>query len=474
MLDKVPQDIVDTLAAHDQSHLCRWWNDLDHDQRDGLVSQIREIDFAQIDQLAAEYLKATTSPADDRAATATAPSNLERLSGTGATSGGWSAATRLGENLLREGKVAAMVVAGGQGSRLGFDQPKGMFPIGPVTGKTLFQLHFEQLEALSMKFGVGVPYFIMTSEATDATTKEFLEANDYFGYSFHDVYIFKQGWLPAVDSAGKILLAGKAKVATSPDGHGGMLNALKRAGLTEIMREREIEHVYYHQVDNPTAIICDPTFIGLHAKCRSGMSTKVVAKTGPEEKMGVVVDVDGITQIIEYSDLSAEQQAATDAQGELLLWAGNTAIHAFRRELLDQLTEGDSSLPYHKAHKKVAYVADSGEVVTPEEPNAYKFEQFIFDALPKADNALVVEADRGREFNPVKNAEGADSPATAQAALLELGRHTCEEAGAIIEPDARIEVSPVVAFDLDSLRDRLSRSKPLSGDVAIEPIEPPA
>lgn len=469
MIEKVPDDLVATLDEYGQSHLCRWWNDLDNAERGDLVHQLREIDFAMVAELVQQKVKSSSGGKDTRAGRAQPPTRLERLSTI--HDGAWSSATRAGEELLRLGKVGAMVVAGGQGSRLGFDQPKGMFPIGPVSGKTLFQLHFEQLEALSMKYGMNIPYFIMTSEATDAATKDFLESNDYFGYSFHDVYIFKQGWLPAVDPDGKVLLADKGHIAASPDGHGGMLNALKRAGLTEIMHERGLEHVYYHQVDNPTAIICDPHFLGLHAKYQSEMSTKVVAKTGPSEKMGVVVDVDGVTQIIEYSDLSEEQQAATDDDGNLLLWAGNTAIHAFRTSLFDRLTDGDVSLPYHLAHKKVAHLTDDGTHVEPETPNAYKFEQFIFDAMPEAANALVVEADRAREFNPVKNAEGSDSPATAKQAILDIGRQWCEEAEAVVSYDARIEISPLFALTAEDVRKKISPGERLSGDKHLVPEE---
>ena len=466
-----PQFLADKLAAHGQSHLLNWWNDLDDVDRSHLQSQIEQIDFDLLDRLVGEHVTDAKPAADSGAAKAQPPSQVERFDENQPLSSQWVAATRTGEDLIRDGKVAAIVVAGGQGSRLGFDHPKGMFPIGPVSDKTLFQLHFEQLEALSRKYGVSIPYIIMTSEATDAATKEFLEANEYFGYSLHDVYIFKQGWLPAVDESGKILLADKGEVAASPDGHGGMLKALKRSGLIEIMHERGIEHIYYHQIDNPTAVICDPTFLGLHARYQSEMSTKVVAKTHAAEKMGVVVDVDGKTQIIEYSDLTEEQQAATDSSGELLLWAGNTAIHAFSWQLLDRLTQGDASLLYHRAHKKVAHLGEDGAPVEPDAPNAFKFEQFIFDALPEARNALVVETNRAREFNPVKNAEGSDSPATARAAMLQIARNWCVEAEIPVDPDAEIEISPLYALNAADLREVHSSKTRLSGRVYLEPEE---
>lgn len=470
--NNAPQPIVDLLEQHGQLHLVKWWDELDASEQSRLVEQIEQIDFPLVSRLVAEHTESGgKKPAQSKTASPQPPAKLERFDQNQPLSGQAVAATRAGEELLRQQKIAAMVVAGGQGSRLGFDHPKGMFPIGPITGKTLFQLHFEQLEALSRKYGVSIPYFIMTSEATDAETKEFLEANEYFGHSLHDVYIFKQGWLPAVDENGKILLASKGEIATSPDGHGGMLKALKRSGLIDILHERGIEHVYYHQIDNPTAILCDPTFLGMHVRYQSGMSTKVVKKTHAGEKMGVVVDIDGATQIIEYSDLSAQQQEATDDDGDLLLWAGNTAIHAFSCELLDRLTDGDASLPYHRAHKKVSHLDEAGKVVEPESPNAYKFEQFIFDALPEAKNALVMEASRDREFNPVKNAEGADSPETSRNALLAIARSWCEEAEVPIQPDARVEISPLYAMSPSDLQDVHHSTKPLAGDVYLEPEE---
>lgn len=464
-----PTSVVEKLAEFGQSHLLNWWDEISSDEQSTLLRQISEIDFPLVATLIEDHINNPAADDDGSGKEILPPSRLERYQADKALSGHGLAATRTGEELLRQGKVGAIVVAGGQGSRLGFDAPKGMFPIGPVTGHTLFQLFFEKLEALSRRYGVSVPYFIMTSEATDAATKEFLESNDYFGYSLHDVYIFKQGWLPAVGQDGKILLADKSNVAQSPDGHGGMLAALKRAGLIEIMKERGLEHVYYHQVDNPTALVCDPHFLGLHARYQSELSTKVVPKTHAGEKMGVVVDVDGDTQVIEYSDLSEDLQQATDENGNLVLWAGNTAIHTFSVNLLERLTDGGASLPFHRAHKKVPHVDAEGNVVEPDAPNAFKFEQFIFDAMPVAKNALVVETSRELEFNPVKNANGSDSPETARSAMLSIARSWCEEADIPVEAGARIEISPLYASSANELQEAFDSKTPLKGNVYLEP-----
>ena len=475
MPDKVPDEIVHRLTEHDQLHVCGWWNDLLDPQRDELIGQIEAVDFPLIERLVETYIKGGEPKGDDRGSRAESPSRLERLPKTPDDKARWAAAKTRGLELLTKGKVAAMVVAGGQGSRLGFEDPKGMFPIGPVSGKTLFQLHFEQLDALSTKVGKRIPYLIMTSEATDAATKAYLEENEYFGASLHDVYIFKQGWLPAVDPDGKILMADKGRMATSPDGHGGMLKAMRRSGLLDILTDRGVEAVYYHQVDNPTAVLCDPTLLGLHEKHRSEMTTKVVAKTGPDEKMGVVVEVDGATQIIEYSDLTADQQAETDAEGGLKLWAGNTAVHVFSRPFLERITGEGADLGYHRAHKKVTYFdRDTGKVVDPGEPNAYKFEQFIFDALPEAANALVVEADRTSEFNPVKNAEGSDSPATAKAALAALHRGWIEEAGGRVAEGVTVEIGPRYALDAEQTARQVTPGTLFEKDTVLDPPEEPA
>ncbi len=347
-------------------------------------------------------------------------------------------------------------MAGGQGTRLGFDKPKGMFPIGPVSQATLFQILAEQVLARSRRAGKPIPYFVMTSDATHDETIAFFTEHNFFGLPRGDVFFFAQGNMPAVDATtGKLLLADKATLSTSPDGHGGMLAALAKAGLLDEMRRRGIDFLHYHQVDNPTAIVCDPVFLGFHAERQAEMSVKVVAKRLAGERMGVAVDVDGRTQIIEYSDLPPEVAAKTDERGELLLWAGSTAIHVFSRAFLDRVAHSETALPFHIAHKKVPCCDEHGAPVAPERENAYKFERFIFDALPAATRSLVLETDRAREFNPVKNASGDDSPATAREALLRLHRGWLREAGVEVDDQTPVEVSPLFALDADEIRGKV-------------------
>ncbi len=437
------------LSQYGQSHLLQWWDELNEAQRSGLLAQLESIDYSLIARLYSEREAGGGSSASELAARATPPTQLVALPRTAAENELWRQATALGEEQLREGRVGAILVAGGQGTRLGFDKPKGMFPIGPVSDRSLFQIFCEQLLARGRRAGAVIPYFIMTSDATHADTVAFFEEHHFFGLKRRDVYFFRQGTLPAVcDKTGQIHLAEKHEVAMTPDGHGGILKALLAAGLLDVMRDRGLESLYYHQVDNPMAIVCDPAFLGLHELHGSDISTKVVNKVVPEEKTGVLVNVDGQTQIIEYSDMPVERTREVEPDGTLRFRAGNTAMHVIRRGFLQDLVDQGRDLPYHRAHKPVPCLDRSGNRIepAPTAKNAFKFEQFIFDTLPLAATALVVEADRSTEFNPVKNQSGADSPQTSRQAISRLNREWLRSAGAEVADEASVEISPLVAL----------------------------
>jgi UDP-N-acetylglucosamine/UDP-N-acetylgalactosamine diphosphorylase len=310
----------------------------------------------------------------------------------------------------------------------------------------------------------------MTSDATHDETKSAFKEHNWFGLNADQVKFFKQGHMPAVDAeTGKLLLADKDRMALSPDGHGGMVAALKKQGILDDMRQRGLEQIYYHQVDNPCLKICDPEFLGLHQTTSSEMSTKVVRKVSAEEKMGLLVDIDGKTQIIEYSDLPDDVAAETEDDGSLRFWAGNTACHAFTVEFLVRLAESSTSLPFHKAFKKVPFLDEQGNFQDPDTPNAHKFERFIFDALPDAKVALVVETSREREFNPVKNAEGSDSPATCQAALDKIWRSWLSAAGIELNDEVIVEIQPSFALDeTDVIAKREQIEAPNEGTLLLK------
>jgi UDP-N-acetylglucosamine/UDP-N-acetylgalactosamine diphosphorylase len=449
--------VASRLRSFDQDHVLRWCGELDASRQARLLAEIDRVDFALLRRLHQQAQGVATSdeaPAA-KARRATPPSNMVRCPRSEADATARRAAHDRGMELFAAGRVGALLVAGGQGTRLDFPHPKGMFPIGPVSGKSLFQWLAEQLLARSRKAAVTIPYYVMTSDATHAETEDFFRAHTFFGLDSAAIRFFPQGNMPAVDAAtGRVLLASKSELSLSPDGHGGLLAAMSRAGLFDDLRRRGIEYLYYHQVDNPLARVCDPEFLGLHALRGAYVSVKVVAKRSPEEKMGVVVDVDGRTQIIEYSDLPADVAAKKDERGDFRFWAGNTAIHVFRCEFLADLVQRGVELPFHIARKTVPYFDEAGQLVQPPIENAIKFERFIFDVLPLAKKTLVVEADRDAEFNPLKNKSGEFSPPDVQRSLVALHRSWLRAAGVPVSDSVAVEISPLFALGPDDVAAR--------------------
>ena len=457
----IPANVRDQLDKDSQAHLLQFWGSLSESQRDSLLNQISRIDAALLDRVWRSAKNSETPlDANTRIESARSPGHVIRQPQLAVEQDRWKEAVDLGERELRAGRVAVITVAGGQGSRLGFEHPKGMFPIGPKTDRTLFQIFAEQIFARRRRHQATIPWLIMTSDATHAETLIFLQRHKYFELGSDTVYLFQQGSFPALDSVtGRILMSSPHELALSPDGHGGLVAALKSAGLLELLTEHDIRHLYYHQVDNPTAILCDPALIGFHAMHRSQLTTNVVRKVSPTERMGVLVDINGHLEIVEYSELTPEQAARCDSSGDWIFWAGNTAIHVFDQEFLNQLADNADSLPLHVARKNVPYIDEQGAVIQPDDltkPNAMKLERFIFDALPVAERTLIVEGNRAREFNPVKNREKADSPETCRAALSRIGREWLAAAGHTVPDDHAVEISPLQALDAHELADGLA------------------
>ena len=457
------------LRSHHQEHVLRFWQELTPAQQQTLARQIEEIDLPLVTTLARSRDPDEESPAD-RAQRAAPPEELVRATAhDDREQQAWDAARKAGEALLRSGRVGAILVAGGEGTRLGFPHPKGQFPIGAVSGKSLFQALAEQLLARGRRAGVAIPWYVMTSDATHDETVAFFEAHRHFGLEGGDVRFFRQGTMPAVDRhSGRLLLAARHELALNPDGHGGLLAALDRADLLDDMRRRGIDLLYYHQVDNPLSRVCDPAFLGFHAGRDSEASAKVVAKLSPEERMGVIVDIDGRTQIIEYSDLPPEIAARRDERGEILLWAGNTAMHVFNRSFFERLRDGQSALPFHRAVKKVPHLDDAGRLVEPATENAIKFERFIFDVLPLARRSLVVEALREDEFCPLKNRSGDFSASHVQESLSRQYRSWLVAAGVAAPAEAPVEITPLFALDAGELAAKIDRRRKFDGPVYLE------
>ena len=347
-----------------------------------------------------------------------------------------------GEELISSGKIAAFTVAGGQGTRLGYDGPKGTLPVSPIKNKPLFQLFAEQIRGVAEKYGTVIPWYIMCSPLNLEATISHFEENSYYGLAKEDIKFFAQGVMPATDFEGNLLLASEDSLALSPNGHGGSLKALIDSGSIKDMADREIQHVSYFQVDNPLVSTINPLFIGLHDLQKSDMSSRSLTKTGPFEKLGNFVSIGDRISIIEYSDLPEEKALEKDESGQIKYRAGSPAIHILRRDFIEQFASGEIKLPYHRAEKKVDHVNENGQLVTPDQPNAVKFETFVFDALPFAKNPLILEADRGEEFSPVKNMTGVDSLESSRADQIQKAKNWLLKAGHKYREDSTVEICP--------------------------------
>lgn len=463
-MDHLKEELLGILTSCGQGHLLRFWDRLGSRERESLAAQIRALDCRLIKKLVSEPEARSQMAA---LAAQAAPPTSFRLRDAG-NSIRPETARRRGEEALGAGQVGAMLVAGGQGTRLGFHLPKGMFPIGPVSGHSLFQVHFEKLTAVARRYGVRVPLYLMTSPETHEKTVEYLDREHRFGLPAEDLQVFCQGTMPAVDAAsGKILLSGPDRLATSADGHGGMLAAFRKSGAVADAERRGIRHVFYFQVDNPLVRVCDPEFLGYHLLSRSELTTEVVRKKDPLENVGNVFQAEGRLRVIEYSEfknLDAEIQSKRTAEGSPVFWAGSIAVHAFDLAFLARAAGKADALPFHRAKKKVACLDDAGRQVEPTKPNAVKFERFIFDLMPRAERAIVVEVDPRRHFAPLKNASGEaqDTPELVKAQMADLHRQWLRGAGFEVADDVAVEIGPLFALDSQELAARILARKPIT------------
>lgn len=407
------EELCRKLQEFDQQHVLNWWNELPPHEQSQLLEQLAAVDLELIDRLFRQARSEKPLAWDPRYIEPIEPAAVGDRE---------AELARLGKQALAEGKVAVLLVAGGVGTRLGYEGPKGTFPLLPKSRRTLFHLHCEKVARLRQESQQPIPLLVMTSAATDAATREFFRSHGYFGLPPCDVLFFKQGAMPAVDrETGKLLMASKGSLALSPDGHGGVLAALRNAGMFDELDRRGIGQLFYFQVDNPLVKIADPVFLGLHLEASAQVSTKAIPKHDPGERVGNLVLYQGKCTIIEYSDLDPRLAAARDERGRLRLRLGNTAIHIFDVAFLRQCAADDRRLPYHIARKKVSHLAADGRWVVPEAENAYKFEKFVFDILPHAQRWTVVETKIQEEYAPLKNREGTHSPDWVRKRLLEHG-----------------------------------------------------
>lgn len=460
------QALRDRFEAAGQGHVLAHWAELSDAERSELTAALESIHL----DLVAQHAALLGQAEHHGPAPALEPPQLHTSPPTGATLERAAEAMLHGSQALREGRVGYLLVAGGQGSRLGFDGPKGKFPVGPLTRKSLFGWHAARIQAANHRYGRSAPWFVMTSATNDAETRAYFEEQKFFGLDPERVHFFQQNMVPALDAKGRIVMASRSQPFMAPNGHGGTLDALHSSGLLAKAAAAGVETFSYFQVDNPLARPADPLFLGLHLLEGAQMSSKVVAKSGPMEKVGVLGKIDGVLGCIEYSDLPADLRDATDEQGRLAFRAGNIAVHALQRSFVEELTRDGLDLPWHLARKNLAAIDGQGR---PTETPGIKFETFIFDALGKSERSVTLEVQRELEFSPVKNAEGADSPQTCEAHLTSLFATWLQEAGVRVPTDdqgrPRVEVDPTFAEDATEFLARMpAAGQPLDGGLLFQ------
>lgn len=458
--------LIESFSAAGQGQVFQFFDQLDADSQARLIAQAETIDLAEVDSLVEEHVKGAHDSSLNLDGLEPAP--YEVLPANGGDAAKWQAAWDAGSAAIQAGRVAAFTVAGGQGTRLGYDGPKGTYPVSPVNEKTLFQVFAEKIARSGERFGVTIPWFILTSEINNDATVAAFDANDYFGLARESVHFIVQGLVPAVDYEGKILLAEKGKIAMTPDGHGGSLRALVRSGAVDTMQAQGIDIVSYFQVDNPIVQCIDPAFVGFHVLGQSELSSKMVPKAYPLEKVGHFCVQNGQALVVEYSDMPEAMQQETNEDGSIRFNGGSVAIHIFDRDFIERAggSGAGAKLPFHRADKKIPFVNTAGETIKPEAPNGVKFEMFVFDALPLAKNPVIIEAARADDFSPVKNAEGVDSPKTCKEDQLRMFARWLKAAGETITTDET--GLPSITFEI-SHRFAADQSDFISQWAALDP-----
>ena len=397
------------LKDYGQEHILNYFDELTDNEKQELLSQIEIIDFSVLDNLDAEKNSNTVRGKFE-------PLGAVTIEDIASNSDEY---VRAGVEAIKKGKTAAVLLAGGQGTRLGFDKPKGMFNIGVNKELYIFQCLINNLMDVVKLAGAWVPLYIMTSEKNHKDTTEFFKEKNYFGYAPEYVHFFIQDMAPSVDFSGKILMEGKSKISISPNGNGGWFSSLVRAGLLDEIKANGVEWLNVFAVDNVLQRIADPGFIG--AVIKSGLQSggKVVSKASPDEKVGVLCLEDGMPSIVEYYEMTEEMRTLLDEKGELAYKYGVILNYLFNVEKLEEIC--DRKMPVHVVDKKIPFMDENGELVKPDMPNGHKFETLVLDMVHMQDSCLAYEVVREKEFAPVKNAAGVDSVESARELLKANG-----------------------------------------------------
>jgi len=441
-------EVRDRLEEIGQEHLFAFWEKRPAAMRQRLLDGLSSLDLAVVQELRRFITR------DDGSGGLPGPTKEKELAPAPyiplSESRSDAAAREAGEEEIRRGRTAFLTVAGGQGSRLGFDGPKGMFPVTPLRKLTLFALFAEKLLAARRRYGADIPWLIMTGPQNHQATLDYFETEKWFGLGKDTVHMFVQGSLPSFSPEGRLLMAPDGGLFFNPNGHGGVIEALRQSGSLAVMRKQRVEHLFYFQVDNPLVRVPDPVFLGLHCRARSRISAKVVEKAYPEEKLGIIVTADGKPFVIEYSDLDEARMHARGPEGRLYYGQGSIAIHILDVPFLES---PQLHLPWHMARKKAKTLNPTPQGTEIQERDAVKMEKFVFDAIPLADRALFFETDRADEFSPLKNREGQDSIASCLQGQLEQAARWLSGVGVEVPRDEQgrprhaVEISPLFALD---------------------------
>jgi UDP-N-acetylglucosamine/UDP-N-acetylgalactosamine diphosphorylase len=440
-----------------QGQLYRWWTDLSAAEQLALQRQTDAIDFDELETALQEYLNREKADFNRLAPAQSAPMD-------GAIS---RQAEATGRQAIRNGEVCCLVLAGGLGTRLGFGAPKGLYPIGPITGKSLFQWFAEKIKFISRwaECTRWMPWLIMTSSVTHTQTAAFFQEQGHFGLGEEDVHFIEQGTIPAVDLNGKLLMDSKWHICENPDGHGGAINALGKSGVFEHLLQMGIEQIFVHNIDNPLVKVCDPAFLGQHKLAGADFSCKSLSKRSPDETLATIVRENGELRLVEYSDIPQAIASLRDEQGQLVYGNGSINTFLIRVDFIKRLYDERCRLPLHGTRKQIDSLDlshnmdQSGDLLQSHRPDAIQFEKKLFDALLYTGKTSVMGARRAEEFSPLKNSQGLESPATVLHDLQASFLGWMKSSGIPLPEEklTAIEISPSFAKDLPTFQARVMK-----------------
>ena len=406
-MEKELGEIKAVLKKYGQEHLLNNFENLDEAHKKELLKEIKGINF----ELVTSLYDSTKNEKKNTKDEITPIDYLDKFK----LGDKYKYYENIGKKAIKEGELAVVTMAGGQGTRLGHNGPKGTYDIGLDSHKSLFELLSDGIKEEAKKYGVTIPWFIMTSRENNKATIEFFEKHKYFGYQKDkNIFFFIQGELPMMDTEGKILIGEDGLIKLAADGHGGIYESLVKSGMTKKMKELGVEWVFIGGVDNCLVKMVDPVLMGIAIDQQVTVACKSVVKANPQEKVGVFCKRNGKPNVIEYTEITEDMAEARDKDGELLYGESHILCNLFSVDAVERM--GANPLPYHIAFKKAKYIDKDGNLVEPDSPNAYKFEAFLFDAFGEVDEMAVLRVKREEEFAPVKNADtaGVDCPKTAR------------------------------------------------------------